>query len=70
MVNGKVHTVRATLNEYIGKLSKNFLRIHRSYIVNLDLLESIDYTSVVVSEQEIPVGKKHREDLLARVNLG
>lgn len=70
MVNGKTYTVRATLNEYIEKLSRIFLRVHRSYIVNLDLLESIDHNSVVVNEQEIPVGKKHREDLLKRVNLG
>lgn len=70
MVDGKKHTVRGSLNEYIAKLGETFIRSHRSYIVNLEHLEGINHGYVILKGQELPLGKRHREDIIGRLNRG
>lgn len=70
LTNGKSYTVRGSLNEYITKLDKSFVRCHRSYIINAVYLESINHITASVHGKDIPVGRKHREDLLAKLNRG
>ncbi len=62
--------VRDSLNEYIKKLDENFFRVHRSFIVNLNHLQSIETNSIIVAGKEIPIGKNYRNELLNKVNLG
>jgi two-component system response regulator LytT len=68
--NGKSHVVRGSLNEYINKLSDHFIRCHRSYIVNLQHLTSVNHISVQLENVDIPIGKMHRDNLLKRLNKG
>lgn len=70
LVNGKSHVVRGALNDYISKLSDHFIRCHRSYIINLQHLTSVNHISVQLSEIDIPIGKMHRDNLLNRLNKG
>ena len=46
----------------------SFLRVHRSYIVNLEHLNSYTHTSVEVEGKEIPIGRKYKSQLLERLN--
>ena len=69
MIDGKRHTVRGSLNDYIAKLNTSFARCHRSYILNLDLLESIDTISIISLGVSIPLGKQHRNEILGRLNM-
>ena len=69
MIDGKRHTVRGSLNDYIAKLNTSFARCHRSYILNLDLLESIDTISIISLGVSIPLGKQHRNEILERLNM-
>jgi len=62
--------VRGSLNDYISKLDNNFVRIHRGHIINLKHITIIDQDYVKVGNQEIPIGKNYREELLQRVNIG
>jgi DNA-binding LytR/AlgR family response regulator len=73
----KVHTtsnkllVRSTIQNYhevIG--AKNFIRVHRSFVINAQHLESIMAESLFVHGQEIPVGKAYRDELMAALRLG
>ena len=50
---------------------KDFVRIHKSFIVRMDKIFSIKYVSLVVegSMKEIPVGNFYRKDLYARLNM-
>jgi DNA-binding LytR/AlgR family response regulator len=66
--NGEKHLVRGSLNEYINKVASTFFRSHRSYIVNLDYLQEILPNALVVLGNEIPVGKKNKEELLRLIN--
>lgn len=68
MFSGTKHVVRGSLNEYINKLSANFFRCHRSYIVNLDYLQTVTHNELVILEKTIPLGKRHREELLSVIN--
>ena len=70
MEGGKRHTVRGTLNEYINRLGPSFMRTHRSYIANLDHLQGINHSTIMLSDAEIPIGKRQREDVLNRLNRG
>ncbi len=62
--------VRGTLNEYVSKLDNNFVRIHRGHIINLKHITVIDQDYVKIANQQLPIGKNYREELLQRINIG
>lgn len=65
----KKHLSRGSLTGFSGKLPPNFFRTHRSYIVNLDYLDAINYLIVIIDGDEVPIAKNYRDDLLKRVNV-
>lgn len=60
-VNNNQHIVYTALGEIQKQLDDNFLRIHKSYIVNKKMIKS--YTKEVVSlgNIELPIGKSYKE---------
>lgn len=40
--------------------SDRFIRIHRSYTVNLDYVEAFAGNEVIIGQQHIPIGKQYR----------
>jgi len=40
---------------------QQFLRVHRSYIVNLDAIEKVDGHTIYIKDQLIPVGQSYRD---------
>ena len=44
-----------------------FMRVHKSYIVNLAFMETTDYDTVTLSGHAIPIGQKYRHDFKQRV---
>ena len=62
--------IRSTLNDFIDLLDqKTFIRIHRSYSVNINLLDDIFPTEVCVDGVKIPVGKSYREELFKALGI-
>lgn len=61
--------VRTSLNDILKKLNDSFVRIHRGYIVNTKYLSQITHSSVKILNEEIPIGKKYKEDIVKRINL-
>ena len=46
------------------KLSDNFQQVHRSYIVNMNKIESVERNRILLSEEEeIPVSESYKQDL-------
>ena len=70
LTSGKKHTIRSSFNELMGKLNERFERVHRSYIINLDHLQGINHTFVLVGNSEIPVSKAHREKIIKGISRG
>lgn len=69
------HTNRSIrIKENIGafekKLNQSFLRIHRSYIINLAYLTGYTKLDVEINEQELPIGSSYREKVLSFLNDG
>jgi DNA-binding LytR/AlgR family response regulator len=54
-----------------GKLpSTHFVRVHKSYIVSIKKIESVQKSALRVGGQEIPIGDMYREQLFKVINLG
>lgn len=59
----------ATLKELEEKLPPGqFLRVHRSFLVNIALVEEVGASHVVVVDKVIPLSKAMREELLSRLH--
>jgi DNA-binding LytR/AlgR family response regulator len=64
------YLVSSTLKDMEQKLpSNNFVRVHRSYIANLDKVEALEENSVVFAKGEIPIGKSYKKTLMSRFNI-
>lgn len=46
-----------------------FVRVHRSYIINLDKVDAIEESDLIINKQPIPVGKTYRENLMKRLSF-
>ncbi|MBW4888938.1 LytTR family DNA-binding domain-containing protein [Mucilaginibacter sp. HMF5004] len=69
MTSGKLVTTRMGLKNIEDRLhSESFMRIHKSYIVALDKIESIQKTQLVIAGQELPIGDAYRQSFQAYVN--
>lgn len=61
--------VRLTMKALMEKLNeKEFVRVHRSYIVPFNRIESYKQKVITIGAEEIPVGKNYEEDLKAVFN--
>ncbi len=67
----KKHLVRTSLQNYLEHFDQHkFFRIHRSYVVNLDHIATINTEYVLLNMKELPIGKTYREELLSKLKLG
>jgi DNA-binding LytR/AlgR family response regulator len=46
----------------------NFLRIHRSYIVALDKIESVQNSNLNLAGKTLPIGKNYKDSVLALIS--
>ena len=59
-----------TMKGMESKLDSNqFIRIHRSYIVNLQRIESFQEGYVKIEENQLPVSRGSKENLMKKINL-
>ena len=66
----KKYIVKTTLINIIKKLpANNFIKVHRSYIVNITKIEEIKYNCVLIKEDIIPVSSSNKKQLQERLNL-
>jgi len=47
---------------------KDFVRIHKSYVVSIPNIEKIERSRIVYGEKRIPIGDAYKELFLARIN--
>ncbi|MTB52186.1 LytTR family DNA-binding domain-containing protein [Lewinella sp. W8] len=63
------YLVHATLRSIAEKLQHpNFLKVHRSYIINLAKIVDIEDNSVLIEKKIIPVSRAHRNALLEKID--
>jgi DNA-binding LytR/AlgR family response regulator len=48
---------------------RSFLRVHRSYVVNLEKIEAIEEDNLIIGTERIPIGKTYRDKLMSRLSF-
>mgnify|MGYP000005752826 CR=1 FL=1 len=68
--SAKNYTVHSTMKKIEEKLPDHlFLKIHRSFIINVDRIIDIEDNSVLIEKDVIPVSRSSRPELMKRLNL-
>lgn len=68
MVKHQVNT-SMTINALIEKLKPmNFIRVHRSFIIALNKVTSIERGNVLIGDVKIPIGDQYRDELIKRIS--
>ena len=55
-----------SLKQLAESLPDEFMRVHRSYIVNTQHIHQIEGTTIKIGEHKIPVGETYRDEVLKR----
>ena len=63
------YMVRMSFRELLAKLpAERFFQTHKSYYINLEKLGAVNSTFVLVENQEIPLSRNYKDDLLVKLN--
>ncbi|PWJ92213.1 LytTR family two component transcriptional regulator [Flavobacterium araucananum] len=66
----KNYIVHSTLKKIEDKLPKDlFVKVHRSFIINIKKIIDIEDNSVLIDKDVIPVSRANRTNLIKRLNL-
>lgn len=66
------YTIHSTMKDIVAKLeADNFIRVHRSFIVRLDKIASIEYPNLHLENDKkiVPIGGSFKDDLIKKLNL-
>ncbi|MCZ2085170.1 MAG: LytTR family DNA-binding domain-containing protein [Flavobacteriales bacterium] len=62
------HIVLETLKSLENQLPDHFLRVHKSFIINLNKIQTIDGKNIqLISEKIIPIGETYKSDFLLKI---
>lgn len=66
---GKI-VIHSTMKNFEDSLSKysNFIRVHKSFIVNLEYIEEIDGNLIRIRKQEIAIGSTYKDEVYNMLN--
>lgn len=69
LASGRVLLTAETMKQLESQLpAAQFLRIHKSYVVNLAAIERFSGNILVVGTRELPVSSTYRQDVLRHLN--
>ena len=64
------HLVRSSMKNFVQKLPANrFLQVHKSYLVNLEHIKSIDHRNVRIDDELIPIGRAFLDEIKKNLNI-
>ena len=66
----ETHVIHGSLKSIDHRIKNpRFLKIHRSYIVNMDKIKDIEDNTLVVGSKVIPISRAHKPILMRSINL-
>jgi len=65
----KKHIFRDSFKNVLSELPDFFFQVHRSYAINLNLLESIEQGHVIVSGVSVPLAKTNKDKLIQLIQV-
>jgi two-component system LytT family response regulator len=70
LASGRVLLTAETMKQLESQLAgSQFMRIHKSYLVNLAYIERLSGNSLWVGTHELPIGSTYRQEVLHRLHL-
>lgn len=63
-----VHLVKSTLESMQQRLDSRFLRIHRSYLINVEHMTAYTAQDVDIGKVELPIGESFRAEVRAQLS--
>ena len=62
--------IHATMRTMEMKLAQpSFVKIHRSYIINISKILYIEDNAVVIDKKSIPISRAHKAELMEKLNV-
>jgi DNA-binding LytR/AlgR family response regulator len=69
LADQKRHIVYSSLKAMDQKLSNPlFVKVHRSFIVNISKIVDIEENNLVIESKVIPISRAHKQDLMLKIN--
>ncbi|MBU3820794.1 response regulator transcription factor [Flavobacteriaceae bacterium XHP0103] len=70
VTKAKTLTTRMTFLEMVEKLpASKFVRVHQSYLVNVEHIDKIENNQVYIASEKIPISGRYRDVLYRRLDL-
>lgn len=63
------YIVRSSFKDFLENIPNDqFVQVHKSYIVNINKVESFSHSDLVINGKEIPLSRNCKDDFMARIN--
>jgi len=70
ITGNKNYVTYATIKSVEERMNKQlFMKVHRSYIVNIKKIQDIQDNSILINGKVIPISRAHKSDLMQRLKL-
>ena len=70
VTSDKKYITHNTIKNLEEKVNRQcFIKVHRSYIININKIDDIRENDLYIKGNEIPVSKAHKADVLKRLNI-
>ncbi len=67
---GEIYRNKTGIGQWANLLGNDFLRIHRSYLVNIDRSHLMNGDTVCVGDVQLPVSRKYKENVALLLSTG
>lgn len=69
-MTGKKYVIRKSLEKFLDELNcPLLLRVHRSYVVNLSKVKTVNGKYVIVDDEKIPMSRKYKDEVMSRFSM-
>jgi DNA-binding LytR/AlgR family response regulator len=58
---------RESTSEALSKLPSQFIRVHKSYIINIDHVSQFTHENIYIKKHQIPIGESYRKSALSKL---
>jgi DNA-binding LytR/AlgR family response regulator len=63
-------TILSTMKDIVSKLpADQFTRVHRSFIIRVDKIKSIEDNYILIKDKQISIGKAYKDELSKKLNM-
>lgn len=68
VINDKRIVTKYKISDIEEKLNSDFLRVHRSYIINTNKISAFTINDIEINSTEIPIGASYKEKVISFLN--